>query len=299
MNRIRGLCLSGTTLMIVLAGAAPARAELYQDVARGLALLDFRFSGERNVLGDGITVNAGAVYNNREFDFGVAELTLTGQLGLSAGFTRRGIPGAEFSMSTGGTPLAYTFEINNGIQDLTANGRALIDISTDINALGFYDQTIQISNRGTFETDGFGPEDTGTLAFDVGPIDISGNIFADVLAAVTEPFFAANGVENPFAKFSDRATRLLEATKSIEELQARAAAGEYLTDAELSSLINNSIIAAVLGGKPSAHVLDDLLLSGSEDTVIAARIVTVPEPVAMTALLLPLAVCLRGRRRGS
>ena len=34
-------------MVVLLAGAVPAQAELYKDVARGLALLDFQFSGQR------------------------------------------------------------------------------------------------------------------------------------------------------------------------------------------------------------------------------------------------------------
>lgn len=305
MNRMRGLAIAGSVVMVLLAGALPARAELYKDVARGLALLDFQFSGERNVLGDGITINANAFYdgtNTGRFDFGVAELTLVGRISSSAGFTRRGIPGADFTLNTGGTPLNYAFRTTNGIADVAATGSVLINIDTEINALGFYNQTLQISNRGTFETSGaaLGGGDSGTLAFDIGPIDVTGNVFADILASLTQPFFTATGTENPFAQFSGQAAKLALANKTVEDLQARAAAGEVLTDQELATLINNSIIAAVLGGTPSSKLFDELMLpEGLIDPktgVANARIAPAPEPATFALLGLGVLACL-GRRR--
>ena len=96
MNRVRGLCTLGALLVVLNAGALPARAELYKSVAKGLELFGFQVSGQRNVLGDGITVNANAVYNDRDFNMGLADLTLRGALNMSAGYTTRGIPGVNF-----------------------------------------------------------------------------------------------------------------------------------------------------------------------------------------------------------
>lgn len=290
MTRMHAGCWAGTLAAVVLAGATPAQAGLYKDLARGLALLDYRISGERNILGDGQTFNANAFYNNRRFDFGVAELDLTGTVSMSAGFTRRGVPGADFSLNTGGVPLSYSFKIN-GAQDVRASGSVLIDIDTDINALGFYDQTFQISNRGTFETNGLLGSDEGTLAFDAGRIEVSGNIFVDALAAVTDPFFQASGTENPFAKLSGQAAKLASATSKIESLQARALAGEILSDAEIASLVNNTILAAMLGGKPSADLFDGLMVPASlTEQLRAAAPAAAAQPVPEPGTFLPLFV---------
>ncbi len=260
MNPGRIWAAAGLVVAAVTAPVSIARAELYKDVVTGLNLFDVRLSGEQNLLGDGFTINGNAFYNNRRFNFGFADLTLTGALQGSVGFTRRGIPAGEFTLNTGGSPLSYKFNLNNGIQDLTATGSALIDINTHINALGFYDQTFQISNRGTFETDGFGVIDKGTLAFDVGPINVSGNIFTDMLAMLTEPLFAATGTSNPFAKFSGRATKAAELNKTADELRARIDAGEVLSDEEIATLVNNTILAAMLGGQPTDHLFDNFVL---------------------------------------
>src|SRR5205085_4744263 len=130
---------------------------------------------QKNLLGDGFTVNANAFYNNRRFDFGVADLTLNGALSTSFDVTHRGIPKVDFRMNSGGAPLAYTFRINNGVQDLTATGSALINIDASDTALGFDAETVQICNRGNYATDGFALVASGTLTFCRGPVDMHDN----------------------------------------------------------------------------------------------------------------------------
>lgn len=300
MNRTRqGVLVLATSCVLLCAGTA--QAELYKDIARGLALFDFGFSGERNLLGDGITVNANAFWNNRRFDFGIADLTLTGALRGSAGYTMRGIPKVDFSLNSAGSPLSYTFNINNGIQDVTATGSALINIDTTINALGFYDASVQISNRGDFATDGFLVVDSGTLDYDIGPINISGNILIDAAAALTEPFFAAAGTENPFSKLTGRATKAAEYGKTAEQLRARIQAGELLSDEEVATLVNSSILAAILGGEPTGNLFDQVLmptnlLELTDGQSPLFSVAQVPEPATL-ALLAAAAMALNRRRR--
>ncbi len=302
MSPHRGRLLGVAVVAAFLLPSA-AQANIYGSLARGLSLFDFQFGGQRNLLGDGWTINYAAPYNNRRFDFGVADLTLSGVLQGSVGYTMRGIPAASFTLSSGGTPLTYDFNINNGIQDLNMTGSTLINISTRANALGFYDETVQISNRGNFSASGFGLVDSGTTDYDIGPINLHGNLFGDVLAVVTEPFFAANGQENPFAKFSARASRAAQAEKSVEELRSRIQSGEVLSDEEIGKLVNETILAAVLGGNPER--LDQLMLSanfldsaaGPAD-LSEARFAATPEPTGILLfgfglLLLPLT-----RKRG-
>lgn len=301
MSRIRGLCILGSVAVVSVASAVPAQAERYREAALGLSLLDFQFSGQRNVLGDGITINTGTYYSGREFNFGVANLTLTGPVKASVGFTRRGIPGADFSLSTSNQSLNYTLELRNGGQNLTAKGSVLMDVDVHVNALGFYTETLQVSNTGTYTTDGLAGKTTGPLAFDLGPVDKSGNLFVDLLASITDPFFSANNLENPFSRLSTQSMKLGTAAKSVEELRAKAAAGETLSDQELSQLINNSILTAVLGGKTSDNLFDGLVFE-QEPTVSVNGLGTMlttptPEPTTLGVLALLLVAGFAGRRR--
>ena len=216
-------------------------------------------------------------------------------------------PAAHFSLNTGNQSLDYTFDVNTGFQDLTATGRSLINIDTNINILGFYDQTFQISNRGEFNTDGLGPAFSKTLDYDIGPINVSGNIFADALAAFTQPFFTSQGQENPFAKFSSRATKVAGLQKSIDDLQACAKAGEILSDDEIAQLINNTIMASMLGNKkPSLNMLGRLPLPKSmlepEHALAVTRSIDleisgIPEPTTLILLTIGVLIVQPLRRR--
>lgn len=284
--------------------AATVQAGIWKDVALGLNLFDINISGERNLLGDGWTINANAVYNNREFDMGCADLTLNGILNASAGYTTRCCPKGKFSLNTGNTPLSYEFRIDTGAQNFYAEGSVLINIDTSINMLGFYDQTLQISNRGVYGFEGWAINDEKSLDFDVGPIDVSGNIFLDILAALTEPFFNSMGQGNPFSKLSQMSAKSVQLLTESEALQARLAAGEQLTDQEIATMVNNSILAAFLGGRPTGdwsatlaaipQDLDSELGSRSMNTIESRA---VPEPIGLTLLAMGTGLCLHIRKR--
>jgi len=274
------------------ASTAAVHAAPWREVAIGLNLFDYQINGERNLLGRGWDINATAVYSGQRYNFGFADLVLGSPASptvsnISVGYTTRGIPRAEFNWSTGGRALPYTFRINNGIQDFTTiNGSILVDVSTDINVLGFYDTRVQISNRGQYSTDGFLADEQGNLAFDIGPIDISGNIYADALAAVTAPLWAATGTQNPFAKFSERATKTAQVNATVDELRARIEAGEILSDDDMARLVNSTLVSAILTGDANAgRFLTDFALPTSKQSVGTMRLAQIPEPTSALLVL--------------
>lgn len=293
------------SLAALTGSTAAVQAEVWRDVVRGMTLLDYQFDAEKNYLGKGWDLNATAVYAGQEFDFGFAELRLGSPnapvaSNISASYTLRGLPKAEFGWNTGGRALPYQLEFNNGFQDFTTvNGSILVDVSTDVNILGFYDTRIQIANRGSFDTDGFITDTDGSLAFDVGPIDISGNIYADALAVITQPFWTATNTVNPFSKFSQTATKTASLNATIDELRARIQAGEILSDEEMATLVNSTLIAAILNGDASTgQMFQDIALPFNKPSQANLRVMEIPEP--STALLLiglgPLALLRRPRR---
>ncbi len=228
MHARRGTRLAGLLVAATLLPAQAVMAGLPNDILTGLNLLDYRFQLQKNYLGKGWDFDTAAFYSGQTFRFGLADLTLgatsPSSVAISTGFTTRGLPAARFSMTTS-QPLSYTLNANYGFQDLTTTGNILIDIDTTINALGFYDLTFQLSNRGTFQTEGFAGADQGTLDFDAGPIVVSGNLYADVLAVLTQPFFTASGTENPFAKFSQKAVRGLPEGMDLNSITDLTAVG--------------------------------------------------------------------------
>jgi hypothetical protein len=286
-------------------------ADLPGDLLNGLTLLDYRPSGKygsyftKNYLGKGWDFDTTAVYTGQTYHFGLADLTLGGTsaspVQVSAGYTLRGLPSARFSMKTSNPEgLSYTLKANYGAQDLTATGSVLINVDTTINALGFYDTTFQISNRGTYQTDGLAGKDQGTLAFDAGPIVVSGNAYADLLAAITQPFFTASATENPFAKFSQKSARL--AGEPID-LTASSLDVANLNSNQVGQLVNNSIISALLGNESTTNLFGNVLmpaglLTDGSQAQSLGLFEQVPEPAMLGLMTLGLAFC-RPRRKAS
>ncbi|HSW44936.1 MAG TPA: hypothetical protein VLM89_05145 [Phycisphaerae bacterium] len=288
----RGILSAVIVTAAMLCPPQAARADLTESLLIGLNLLDYNSQFTKNYLGKGWDFDSTAYYSGQTYRFGLADLTLGSggatPVSISAGYTLRGLPSARFSMQTT-NPLAYTLNANYGMQDLVATGSILIDVDTNINALGFYDMAFHISNRGVFQTEGLGPTDQGTLDFDAGPIVVSGNIYADILAALAQPFFTAAGTENPFAKFSQKATRGLTDAVDLNGLAAGT-----LSEDQVGQAINNMIVAALLGQDPGPNLLNELILPNdllpmdglSEDTMRWAQ--PVPEPTTIGLLALAL-----------
>jgi len=218
------------------------------------------------------------------------------------------IPTARLRVATDATgtgqaaPLAYNFWVNTGLQDVRLEGTGSLEIQADINALGFYDVDAFISNRGILEFDGFIYADESTADFDVGPISLSGNIYADALAAITAPFFSSTSTANPLAVFSGRA-KLQDQIKRRDELVARLDAGQPLTDDEMSEILTTSLLETVFGGGGSdlLEMTRQALKSaakGKSSAISATTPSVIPEPASLSGwLVLAGAAGLRRRRR--
>ena len=294
---------AGLVIVATLIPAQAVLAGLPNDLLIGLNLLDYSTQIKKNYLGKGWDFDASAVYSGQTFRFGLADLTLgatsPSTVAISSGFTMRGLPQARFSMTTS-QPLSYTLKTNYGVQDVTATGNVLLDVDTTINALGFYDMTFQISNRGTYQTEGWAGQDSGTLDFDAGPIVISGNVFVDAVAALTQPYFTATGTENPFAKLSAKSARELTDGTSLSSISDLTASSSD----SVGQAVNNAIISALLGQKPSSTLLGNLILPADLQLTTAPQLETrpslmdVPEPATVALIVMGLAISFWPRRRG-
>ena len=291
--------------------AGPVKADPWDNVIAGLALFETRLNVDKNYLGDGWTVTT--TFPDRAFgdgvlDFGLGRLTInSGQIQSQYSITQRGLPVFKFESSTsGGFPLSYTFDTFLGAQNITANGQMTVDNSGYINCLGFYNIQINVSNRGEYTTSGFGTDtnvigDHGTLDFDLGPINISGNVYLDALAVLTEPFFAATGQENLIRKISSHSAKPLSLVSAEDAIRAKIAAGQPLDEHEIESLIAMTMAGRLLGQQ--APALDQILkeLEASSDDRVVGPLpdlyaTLVPEPTTCLFLLAGL-LCLSRRRR--
>lgn len=264
MNRAAIRWVAAVALPLIVHAGQTARADILPTMVRGMELLGFQFSGEHNLLGKGLTItmaprNQFQQFFNQRYDFGIANLTLNGPLRNSVGYTMRLVPKVTYGLNTGGLPLEYEFNTGIGAGYLTVEGSVLINVATEINALGFYDQTVYISNRGTYKVDQLvGPDDSGPTDYDLGPINRSGHLYADGLALLTKPLVA--DPINPFTWFSNQATHVAAMTQTAEELRARIEAGEMLSDEEMATLVGASLFSEMLTNEEPdpAHALPDL-----------------------------------------
>lgn len=206
------IVLSGLlTTGLLLGPIATARGDLFRDVAFGLGFAGFNIQGDRNILSGGADFLVNRNFVGNTLDFGSGDLTLAGPISFSASTGGRFLDTLDLSFRTAinanapAAPLNYVLNLDSGSQSTQVSGTLFIDGNFSINGFGFYDFDLQYSSRQNVGNDGRITDTDAQFDADVGPINISGNIFADMFAAVTTPLFAAAGSSNPFASFSGSA----------------------------------------------------------------------------------------------
>ncbi|MBU0719065.1 MAG: hypothetical protein KJ749_12510 [Planctomycetes bacterium] len=276
--------------VMVASTAASVRADLFHDVAIGLGYAGFSIEGDRNVISGGYDVNVGRNFLGNPIDFGTGDLALAGPISLSVSTGTRYPDTFDISLRTAvneyadASALAYQLNYDPGSQSTSINGSLFIDTNLSINKLGYYDFDLQYSSRQDVDNDGRYENDAEAYDSDVGPIDVSGNIFADTLAILTDPLFDAAGTVNIFANFSGNNSLSALMTSSSDEglLQladgsqsAKLISAPIASDKSLSQISSTSVPEAVLPG------------------ALADSSRTIPEPAVLLLLLLGVPFVLR------
>lgn len=201
---LRLLIIFGLTVTLA---ATPVKADTIHNVAMALDFAGFDARGSRNPLSGGVDLLINRQFNGNVFDFGGTELALQGPISLQMSTGGRILPEFDVSFSTSlnsrsqVNPLNFTYVSDIGPQSTIVTGSMLIDGRFTIDALGFYDLTLTSSRRSTVSREGI-VTDSGNFDSDLGPIAVSGNIFADALAVLVDPLFEQAGRENPFNELS-------------------------------------------------------------------------------------------------
>jgi hypothetical protein len=190
-------------------GAASAHAGIFQDVFRGLQIVSTpsgspvlpqvdgsRVNGQRvgrvrivpETLGQGYSVefnrNFGLDTTGRPetFDLGPVDLELNGATAMTAGFTRRGFLIGTMNFSA--NSLDYLLRAKTGAQNAELSGTIDANGTIEINQFGFYDASVLVTNANSRLTvDGVLADDFSETDLGIGPINVQGNIFVDLLAA--------------------------------------------------------------------------------------------------------------------
>lgn len=292
MSRARiatSLLLSGLT-------ALPASAGLFTDFYRGLEILSTpsgaplnpvngggfqngqrfgRLRVQPNSFGRGYRLEFDRNFGNdvsgrpEVFDFGQWELELSGPISSTASYTgRRFLVG---NLSSSATGLDYTIRGKSGAQDVTVSGTFDLTQSLEINRFGFYTFNLDVSNdESQIQFTGLGVEGERNTNFDIGPINVRGNIFVDGLAAV----LAGLGADTDFLEQTfpnSGIDRVTDAIREQFEAQLGDVAGLQLTAAERTA-----------GPSQAGLVGPPVDLAAVEGAVDAGRDAgTVPEPTAL------------------
>lgn len=286
--------IGGVTLM-----AATARADIFRDIAFGLGYANFNIEAQHNRLsgGDDFLINTNFVGN--PLDFGIADLTLRGPVSLALSTGGRGIPELEFSVRTAldaqsqAVPLNFLLNVDAGGQESQIGGTLFVDASFKVNGFGFYDLELMYSSRQTVSRSGRFADDSQDFDEDIGPINISGNIIADLLAALTDPFFQSTNTVNIFDAFSGRAQleKLIQGSNDTALTQIAATGG----------LVANAIpVSPTSTGvdRSNPSITERFPGSGVRDEAGTPSLAhVIPEPAVIVLLLLGMPAVILGSRR--
>jgi hypothetical protein len=168
------------------------------------------------------------------------------------GFTTTLIPDVFFESKTGqrsfdvfsgqtnftSAPINYNITFNTGLQNYNWSGNMLINSKGDINALGFYNLDLQLTNVGNATADGVILHDEAVTDFGLGNVHVSGNLLADAIASG----FQATG--NSLFTVPPRVASGATKDKKTDELMARLNSGEKLSDGDMQYLVQQMILTA-------------------------------------------------------
>jgi len=294
--------------LVTLVSASPAPADFWKNLGGGLQYLADpsgfgAINGGRtgfmafdyNRLSDGWRVDWSKTFGPDRFgrphriDVGPAQLTFnSGTLSWTADYNKRLLPGVNFDIATP-APINYTYELNTGFQDLvTINSQLSLAGGGNINLLGFYDFQLQIVHTGAFESDGL-VEDSGHMNFDVGPIDVSGNIFIDL---VTGAFEAIGVPPEDLAPIKGFPTK----TKNARGLVLKLLSGQPLSEQEMLDMVSTTVLASMEPPVPDGAVLGATALADpAEGSPASIQLDAVPEPATLALLLGALGWAIRRR----
>lgn len=238
------------------------------------------------------------------FRFGSeSELRLQGSIQMTAGYTSSLLSdkdswrGGELNLQM--SNLSYGVRTKLGAQDVELTGTLNMANTIEVNPLGFYNARINVSNANSqVLLDGVLVRDADPTNFDIGPIDISGNIYVDAIGV----FLGALGVDtsaledlfprSPLDRINDEIQRQLQEAQSPDTALAAGNAALLLD----TILGHDETAADELVQRLLENPARDIPAS-SELTTPVDGTTTIPEPGTLLLLALGGATLWSTRRR--
>ncbi len=285
-------------ILVVGVFTSVARADEFRDIGIGLAYAGFNIEGYENRLSGGADFRISRNFIGNPLDFGAWDMTFQGPISLEMSTGGRLVPQLDIDLTTALTsrstavPLSYEFNYDVVGQSVRIPGTLLIDAGFSLDRLGFYDLELTCSSRQEISREGRFADDTGTSDFDIGPINISGNIYADALALITQPIFNKTGHANPFASLSGTSSFSDLLTTSADAAQKSLASGDNPVAQDQSTLLATVPLDGRFQGR--SDVLDLRVSPAAVDGVGGGA---VPEPTVLLLMLLALPTVIRRRPR--
>lgn len=283
--KLRWGTVAGLLALVLGTGPVSARADVFRDVGLGLGYAGFNIEGNRNILSGGYDFLINRNFIGNPLDAGTTDLTLSGPISLSVSTGTRFVDTFDVSLrtalnaNTNAFPVSYMLNSDVGGQSTQVSGTLFIDANLSVNGFGFYDLDLTYSSRQDVEDRGRFSNRNDEYDSDLGPITVSGNIFADMLALVTTPIFEGTGRVNPFASFSGSA-KLNELMLGMDgDALGQLASGDTQPDSSLFAPFGTQVLAALNGQA-------DQLWGTNDKGRTSGSSAAVPEPTVLLLILL-------------
>jgi hypothetical protein len=225
-------------------------------------------------------------------DLGPIELTLQGSTATTASFSKRGFLEGNLNMIANN--LNYQLRTTTGPIDATMTGTFNMNNNLQINQFGFYDLQVDLSqSNSTLLVETLGNTDSTELNYDIGPIDVRGNIFIDAIVGLLSFLGVDTTALEPLTGYS----AIAELNRQINDSVAGALADQgYALDTSNGEVALTEIAAATapILGDATIEIAGPVAGDSSQDPGATAPTASVPEPASLL-LCLMLAPLLRRR----
>ena len=204
-------------------------------------------------------------------------------------------------MDTGGGALQYNINSSPGAQTWAFSGSITSNVTGTINALGFYNLQVSASNTGTSRIDGYVLTDQQSTDFDIGPINVTGNIYVDLAASIVQALQNLPTV----SAVTDVPSNAAGKAKNADGSGVAAEAATAPTDQQKAEMLAHALIQAMfrqtLSDLTSGELLDlqsalGLTPEEANQGLAAAGYLSIPEPTTLALLAIP-AIFMAARRR--